>query len=112
MIGGVWVTAHVRERLREHHPFIGTRGARAMFERSTEISREVAAGLLCRQMSAVQDRYYLAEDRRGLFVLLERPHHVRPDETWRSLVTYIRFGPAQVEVATRLYAPSLLESAA
>ena len=108
-----WITAHARERLQEHHPNIGTRGALALLQAAIPVPAEVVAGFLARKDSAVQDRYLLAEDRAGIFVLVHCPERAIPD----VLVTYIRLGQAQQDLAWRLYpwaggSPILTENAA
>lgn len=108
-----WITRHARERLQEHHPNIGIRGSLALLGAAIPMAAEVAAGVLARTDSGVQDRYLLAEDRAGIFVVVHCPERPIPD----VLVTYIRLGQAQQDLMWRLYpwaggAPSLTENAA
>lgn len=113
MTGAVWVTQHARERLQEHHPSIGTRGTLALLAAAIPMSAAVVAGFLARKDSACLDTYLLAEDRAGIFVIVDCPDRPIP----RVLVTYIRLSPAQQDLAWRLYpwaggSPQLSEFAA
>jgi hypothetical protein len=99
----IWITRHARTRLQEHHPNIGVPGSTAMLFRAMPVEPGIVAGLLHRQESAVLDRYFLAEDRLGLFVVAERPDLKDESVTWRVLVTYIRFLPSQVAQVNALW---------
>ena len=96
---GVFVTFHARERLRLHHPNAGVRGALALLDRSTEVEPGFIAPFIGRRAETLQDRYFVATDRSGVFVV------ARSFEggtfPW-ALVTYLRFGQYQQEVAERL----------
>lgn len=94
---GLVISEHALERYQLHHP--GATGAQVLaeLERGVEVSGDMAR-LLCgrrkphrrdRRRQAAADRYVLARDRRGLFV-------VAPDRGGvRRAVTYLRFGSAQ-----------------
>jgi hypothetical protein len=97
---GVFVTHHARVRLQEHFPNMGVRGALTLLSRSEEIAPGVAAALTGRSLAGVQDCYFLTPDRRGLMVLA-RP--ARADGFAWCMVTYLRFGDRQADVAARLY---------
>lgn len=101
-LDNVYVTLHARERLRERHPNVGVRGALALLGRSTEVTGPEIAPLLGRQLSAVRDRYFLGDDRRGVFVVLGTDKLRNGDRQW-ILVTFIRFGEQQETVAKRLW---------
>lgn len=102
-MGSVFVTRHAQERLREHHPYAGVRGALAMLSRSTEVSGGVVAGLLHRSIEATQDYYYLSEDYSGIFVLVWSREGAESEMT---MITYIRLMPSQQAEARRLWGPS------
>jgi hypothetical protein len=96
---GVYVTGHALDRLREHHPRAGVRGALALLGRAEEIQPGLAAAFLGRSLDAVRDRYFLSADRRGIFAVA--PSYEGRSFPW-ALVTYLRFGAHQQEVAERL----------
>ncbi len=96
----VFFTRHVTERLREHHPRAGFNGARAILGRSVEIERESAAGILGRKTGGTPDRYFLTQDRQGIFVIAS--------STWSekypwTAITYVRLGDGQQELVKRLW---------
>ncbi|MBM4367834.1 MAG: hypothetical protein FJ102_16595 [Deltaproteobacteria bacterium] len=96
---GVYVTPHALDRLREHHPNAGVRGALALLARAQEVEAGLAAAFLGRSLDGVRDRYFMSADRRGIFAVA-RSYEGR-SFPW-ALVTYLRFGPHQQDVAERL----------
>ncbi len=96
---GVFVTSHAVERLREHHPRVGIRGTLALLARATEIEQGLAATFLGRSLAGVRDRYFLSADRRGIFAVARS---FEGSSFHWVLVTYLRFGNYQQEVAERL----------
>lgn len=96
----VWVSNHAMERLHELHPSCGVVGACRLLSEAEEVAPEAVAPLLGRRLAAVRDRYFLAADRRGVFVVQRFPNEsVRG---W-TLVTFLRFGPQQTACASRLW---------
>lgn len=96
----LWVRPHALDRIRLHHPSVGVRGALALVRCAEEIPAGIAAPLLGRSLEGVQDRYFLAHDRGGIFVIVRsQPQHTFG---W-VMVTYLRFGGYQQDVAIRLY---------
>ncbi len=98
---------HCLERLREHHPNVGARGAGAILRRGFEVSVDDARGLFPTGCISTQ-RYVVTDDCRGCFVLRYNPTH----DDWVA-VTYMRLEePAQVAVqrllAHRLKPPPAL----
>lgn len=94
---GVYVTSHALERLRIHHPRV--RGVLCLLAKAEEVEPGFIAPLLGRPLEAVRDRYFLSADGWGVFVLA--PARSGGPSMW-VLVTYLRFGPYQREVARRL----------
>lgn len=107
----IYVTRHVTERLREHHPTVGIRGARSILAESLPVEADVVATLLQRRKPSTDSRYFLTRDRRGLLVVAEQPDQRREGEIFRALVTYIRFLPSQTELANRLWPAGSREAA-
>lgn len=96
---GVYVTRHALDRLREHYPDTGIRGALRLLERATGIDPGLAAAFLGRSPNGVRDRYFMSADRRGIFTVA----HSREGCSFPwALVTYLRFSAYQQEVANRL----------
>ena len=95
----VYVSEHALGRLRQHHPSVGIRGTLALLMAATEIEPGMAAAFLGRSLEAVRDRYFLSADRRGIFTLA-RSFEGRGFK-W-VIITYLRFGQYQQEVAERL----------
>ncbi|MES2644744.1 MAG: hypothetical protein V4850_34970 [Myxococcota bacterium] len=96
----LWVLPHALERLRLHHPNVGVRGALALLGRAEEIPPGVAAPLLGRSLEGVRDRYFLAHDRAGVYVIARS--YPGSSFGW-VMMTYLRFGPYQQDVAVSLY---------
>lgn len=101
--GFVWITRHAQVRIREHYPNAGVPWCTELLRQSDPIDGVSVAGLLHRPLERASDRYFLAPDRRGVFVVAERPDNMDPTETRRTLITYIRLVPSQVEIAERLW---------
>lgn len=101
----VWVSRHAADRIREHHPHAGVNGCRALLAIASPVQPEVVAGLLGRSLEGVRDRYLVAADRRGVFVVAAYSEATRPgsDALPETLVTYVRLSPSQVEAAVRLW---------
>jgi hypothetical protein len=96
-----YITPHALERLQEHYSNkIGIRGALTVLRSSLEVQSGVVAGLLGRTMEAVQDRYFLPREKKGLFVIVDRDTHV---QSGYVVVTYIRFGSQQQTAAAKLW---------
>ena len=93
----LFLSRHATDRVREHHPNARIRGTLAMLNRAEEIESGTAAGLMGRKPGETPDRYFLAFDRRGIFVIA-RGNYM----PW-TLVTYVRLGDSQQEVALRLW---------
>lgn len=100
VVEGVFLSEHLLERVREHHPRAGVRGGLALLERATEVEPGLVAPLLGRRLESTNSRYLVAYDRRGVFVIEPTPDRPFP---WTG-VTYLRFGAYQQEVAERLLA--------
>lgn len=98
----VWVTQHALERLREHYPAIGVRGARTLLAASLQIARGEVAGFLQRSTTTCQDDYWLSPDLGGIFVVASGRGSLPTDRDW-SLVTYLRLTPAQQNQALQLW---------
>lgn len=96
-MSAVFITRHALDRYREVWPGIGIRGVLRKLARSECIDRQIVAPFLGRRLEAVRDEYWLAHDLTGLFVIVECP--VRGP----YVVTFIRFGAKQREVAARLW---------
>lgn len=95
----LWVSRHALERLREHHPKAGVRGALALLTLAQEVEPGFIAPFLGRRLEAVRDRYLISADRGGVFVVVRAPEGAR--FPW-TVVTYLRFGDNQQAVAVRL----------
>jgi hypothetical protein len=96
---GVYVSPHALDRLREHHPNVGVRGALTLLAYAQEVESGLIAPFLGRSLNAVRDRYLVSCDRRGVFVIaVSRSAGPSP---WTA-VTYLRFGPYQQSVAEQL----------
>lgn len=100
-VADVYVTAHALERLHEHHPNAGWKGALWILSRCTPLDRALVAQFLQRDPRACRDEYFLTPERNGIFVLA--PGRGRETDRARSMVTYLRLSPWQVELATRLW---------
>lgn len=96
---GVYVTGHALDRLRLHHPRVGVRGALALLAEAREVEPGIIAPFLGRSLEGVRDRYFLSACGWGAFVLAASRSAGR--SKW-VLITYLRFGPYQHEVAQRL----------
>lgn len=88
-------TNHSLKRFKEHHPRASYRKLKAAFRASDKIDTKVARTMLGRSFrgGAKGDSYFLAQDRRGLFVL----------QKGEVITTYIRFEGVQVDMAHSLY---------
>ena len=95
----VYFSRHALERLREHYPNVGVRGARAILAQAQTVEPGFIAPFLGRPLRAVRDRYLVSADRRGVFVLVPGPSGAR--FLWTAC-TYLRFGPYQQSVAAQL----------
>ena len=91
-----FVTRHAVERVQEHHPNAGPRGVVSMLAAGLPVDAREVAGFLQRHFGACRDRYVLAYDRRGIYVLIDRP-----DE--QVVVTYLRLSPWQVTRACEIW---------
>lgn len=96
---GVYVTRHALDRLHEHHPNAGVRGALSLLASSIEIEPGLAAAFLGRSLNGVRDRYFMSADRRGIFAVT--PNREGQTFPW-VLITWLRFGAYQQEVARRI----------
>jgi len=86
-----FISTHTLERLREHYPAIGFRGARQMIEESTPMDPALVAAILQRSMERVRDHYRRTPRGDGIFVIVKR------DNGWAA-VTYLRLSPSQVQL--------------
>lgn len=98
----VWVTAHALDRLREHYPDMGVRGARTMLAASLWLEPGEVSGFLQRSTTTCQDAYWLSPDGRGILVVADGRTSLPTDRRW-SLVTYLRLTPAQRDQALQLW---------
>ena len=98
----VWITAHALDRLREHYPDIGVRGARTMLAASRWLEPGEVSGFLQRSTTACLDHYWLSPDLGGIFVVATGRRSLPTDRDW-SLVTYLRLTPAQQDQARHLW---------
>lgn len=92
-----YVSRHALERFREHAPDAEWPDVLAALERGIDVPPETATALAGRPKSHPHgdSRYRLAPDRAGLFVLAPKRHGT---PGW-SVVTFLRFGPAQAAFA-------------
>ena len=97
----VWVSGHALDRLREHYPDANGWSAGQLLLAAVEVPGDVVREMLQRAVAKPSDRYFLAADRRGLFVLAPSTRSGSP--FLYTLVTYLRFSPWQAELAERLY---------
>jgi hypothetical protein len=97
---GVFVTRHALERLQLHHPCSNYHDALRLLGAAQEMEAGLAAPFLGRSLAGVQDRYWMASDRRGIFVVVR--NRTQGSFPW-VLITYLRFGPYQQAVAVRLF---------
>lgn len=98
----VWVTTHALDRLREHYPGIGVRGARTLVDASRWLEPGEVSGFLQRSTTACRDHYWLSPDLGGIFVVADGRTALLTDRRW-SLVTYLRLTPAQQDQALHLW---------
>lgn len=96
---GVYVTHHAVDRLRLHHPNVGIRGTLALLTKAEEVEPGFIAPFLARSLAGVGDRYFISACRRGVFVVV--PGRQGGSFPW-ALVTYLRFGSYQRDVAEQL----------
>ncbi len=97
----VWVSEHAAARVAEHHDVSSRWAVVEMIDRAIEMPVEVVMGVLRRVHAGTGDRYFLAADRRGIFVLATSRI---PDSAFAyTLVTYLRLSASQVEQVERLY---------
>lgn len=97
----VWVSRHALDRVAEHHSITSRLDAVRLIDDSIEMAVEVVLTILRRVNAGSGDRYFLAADRRGIFVLTPSAHPGSP--FLYTVVTYIRFAPSQTELVSRLY---------
>ncbi len=93
----MYVSQHALQRYRIHHPAADADAALLAVNAGEPLARELAAQLLGRHTPGGErtEHFVLVPDRKGVFVVsLDRPP---------SLVTYLRFGPAQEALALRLW---------
>lgn len=97
----VWVSEHAIGRVAEHHPIRSRWDVVELIDRAIEMPLEVVLGILRRVRAGPGDRYFLADDRRGIFVLATSRI---PDSAFvYTMVTYLRLSPSQIELVERLY---------
>jgi para-aminobenzoate synthetase len=96
---GVFISRHTLERLREHYPRIGVRGALDLLGQANEEEGAFIAAFLGRSIKEVQDRYFVTADCQGVFVIARG--RKEGDLPWQT-VTYLRFGAYQQEIARKL----------
>ena len=91
------ITFHAVERFALHHPDASEPEVVEAVEQALEIAPQAALPLIGRNSTRpTNSRYRLAEDRQGLFVL--------EAVAGRSIVvTYLRFGPWQAQLAERIW---------
>jgi hypothetical protein len=96
----VFIRPHALERFQEHHPDATRFSLCRELERATEVEGAFLAPFLGRRLEGVRDRYKVAQDGWGVFVLAlnRNPEAFFP---W-VLVTYLRFGVYQRETMVRL----------
>jgi hypothetical protein len=93
----VQVTFHALERYATHHPEAVEEDLRVALDQALELDSALALPLIGRNSTRqTGSRYFLAGDRRGLFVLEQGAS--RP-----VLITYLRFGPWQVAFSQQLW---------
>lgn len=99
----VWVSGHARERVAEHHDVRSAWAVCELIDAATEIEPDLACTILQRRQprGPGRDRYFLAADRRGLFVIA--PSWIEGSAFAYTLVTYLRFSPSQVDAVSKLY---------
>lgn len=97
MFETIYVSRHAKARAQEVWSCIGVRGIRRMLPESFEVDRGLAASFLGRRLEDVCDTYLMAPDLKGLFVIIPG------DGRGPVVVTFIRFGAKQREVAARLW---------
>jgi hypothetical protein len=82
-------TSHALERYRLHQPAATINDVLDAWQWAESVSAELAQTLTGRRLRTTRDRYRIAPDHRGMFVLSE--HHRRSGQ-W-VLITYLRFTP-------------------
>ncbi len=97
----VWVSEHAAVRVAEHHDVESRWDVVEMIDRAIEMPVEVVMGVLRRVHAGSGDRYFLAADRRGIFVLATS--RIPESAFAYTLVTYLRLSASQVEQVERLY---------
>lgn len=100
------ITYHAIDRFALHDPAADSDSVRQAVERSIEIAPMAALPLIGRNSTKVtRSRYFLAEDRRGIFV-------AEDDGPVAVVITYLRFGPLQSSMALKIWPVEKKEAAA
>jgi hypothetical protein len=101
----VWVSGHARDRVAEHHDVPTAWSVCELIDEATEIEPDLARAILQRRTPRDQsrDRFLLAADRRGMFVLA--PSWIEGSAFAYTLVTYLRVSPSQADAVGRLFPP-------
>ncbi len=101
----VWVSGHARDRVAEHHDVPSAWSVCELIDAATEVEPELARAILQRRPSRELrlDRYFLAVDRRGMFVLA--PSWVEGSAFVYTLVTYLRFSEGQTAALADMFQP-------
>lgn len=99
----VWVSGHARERVAEHHDVRSAWAVCELIDAATEIEHDLARAILQRRTlrEPGRDRYLLAADRRGMFVVA--PSWVEGSAFAYTLVTYLRFSEGQTAALANLF---------
>jgi hypothetical protein len=97
---GAIFSAHAIDRMREHESDVDVPSAQAALASSEHVACELAAALLQRSLEAVRDAYRITADRRGILVLATALSRGRPATV---VVTYLRLGPMQRDLARSLW---------
>lgn len=101
----VWVSGHARERVAEHYDVRSAWAVCELIDAATEIEPDLARAILQRRQSREPrlDRYFLAADRRGMFVLA--PSWIEGSAFAYTLVTYLRFSESQTAALADMFQP-------
>lgn len=97
----IYVSKHAASQLRKHYQNIGVRGTLNLLSKAVVVSSELVSAITVRALEACRDTYAIDEERRGIFVIAEPKLEDFSFE--HVLVTYLRLGPGQREVAQRFF---------
>lgn len=103
------VTRHALARFRMHHHNASTTHLRRAFANAHEVPAMDIPPLLRRRRPRIYDRYFITNDRRGVFVVVRCAPTAR--RAW-VIVTYLRLDPVQQAEAAGFIASTTTAAAA